>query len=81
MNRPKCSSNFKDGPDHSHIITVCNRGRNLFGNQQPRRNNPRKSNINLAFRSVKWPDIILKLINSLVNSVNNDFIWTPVTQK
>ena len=77
MNRGKCSSSCK----YSCIITVYNRGRNLIGNQQARRSNPRKSNINWAFGRAKWPDVIHKLINSFVNGVNNDFFRISVTQK
>ena len=81
MNRVKCSSRSKDGSNDSYIITVCNRGRNLIGNQMAKRTNRRKSNINWAFRRTKWPDVIPKLINSFVNGVNYDFFWIPVTQK
>ena len=79
MNRAKCSSRSKDGLNHSHIITACKRGRNLIGNQLARRSNPRKSNINWAFRRAKKPDVISKL-NSFVNGVNNDFLRIPMIQ-
>ena len=77
----KCSLSCKDGLNHSHIITVCNRGRSLISSQLARSSNPRKSNINWAFRRAKWPDVIPKLINSFMNGVNNDFLRIPVTQK
>ena len=77
MNRAKCSSSCKDGSIFSRMITVCNRGRNLLSNQLDRRSNPRKSNINCAFRRAMWPDVIPKLINSFVNGVNNDFLMIP----
>ena len=81
MNRAKCRSSCKDDSKHSRIITMCNRGRNLINNQLARRSNPRKSNINWAFRRNKWPVVIPKLINSFIYGVNNDFLWIPITQK
>ena len=42
---------------------------------------PRKSSRNWAFRRVKRLDVIPKLMNSFVNSVNNDFFKIPITQK
>ena len=81
MNRMKCNLSCKDSSNHNHIITACNRGRNLISNQLARRSNPSKSNINWAFRRAKWPDVIPKLINSFVNGVNTDFLRIPVTQK
>ena len=73
MHRAKCSPRSKDGSNQSRIITVCNRGRNLIGNQLARRSNPGKSNINWEFRRAKWPDIIPKLKNCFVNGVNNGY--------
>ena len=81
MNRAKYSSSCQDGSNHSCIITACKSRRNLIGNQLARRSNPRKSNINWAFIRARWPDVIPKLINSFVNSVNNDFLWIADTQK
>ena len=74
MIRAKGSSSYKDGLNHSSIITTFNRRRNLIGNQLARRSNPRKSNINWTFKRSKWPDVIPKLINSFVNGVSNDFL-------
>ena len=81
MNRRKYSLSCKDGSNHRCIILACNRERNLISNQLARRYNPRKSNINWAFRRAKWPDVIPKLIDSFVNGVNNDFLRIAVTQK
>ena len=80
MNRAKCSSSCKDGSNQSRIITGCNRGRNLIGNQLTQRSNPRKSNINRTFRRAKWHYVIPKLINSSVHRVNNNFLRIPITQ-
>ena len=73
MNRAKRSLSCKDGSNPSRIITACNRGRTLIGNPLARRANPRKSNINWAFRRAKLPDGIPKLINYFVHGINNDF--------
>ena len=81
MNTAKCSSSCKDGSNPSRVITACNRRRNLIGNQLAWRSNPRKSNINWAYRRAKWPDVIPKLINSFVNSVNKDFLKIPIIKK
>ena len=78
MSRAKCSLGCKNGLNHSHIKTVCDRGRNLIGNQLTRRSNRRKSNINRTFRRAKWHNVIPKLINSFVHSVNNNFLRIPV---
>ena len=79
--RAKYSSSCKDGSNLGRIITVSNRGRNLIGNQLARRSNPRKSNINWAFRRAKWPDVIPKLIKSFVNGVSDNFLRIIITQK
>ena len=81
MNRAKCSPSCKDGSNHSRIIIVCNRRRNLIGNQMARRFNPGNSNINWTSKRAKWPDVIPKLLNSFLNGVNKDFFRIPVTQK
>ena len=74
MNRAKCHSSSKDGLNDSRIEIACNRERNLIGNQLAWRSNPRKFNINWAFKRVKWLDVNPKHINSFVNGVNNDFL-------
>ena len=81
MNRAKCSSSCENGSNHSGIITVRNRRRKLIGNQLARISNPKKYNINEAFRRARWPDVIPKLINSFVDGVDNDFFRIPITQK
>ena len=80
LNSAKSSSSSKDGWKHSRIITACNKGRNLLGNQLARRSNRRKSKINWAFRRAKWADVIPKLINSFVNDFSNDFHKILITQ-
>ena len=66
--------------NHGRIIRVCNWGRNHIGNQLARRSNPRRSNINWAFRRARCPSVIHKLIYGFDNGFSNEFLKIPITQ-
>ena len=81
MSIAKCSSSYNDGSNPNRVITTSNIGWNHIGHQLTWISNPGKSNISRTFTRAKWPDVIPKLINSFVNSVNNDCLRISLIQK
>ena len=57
---------LEDSSNYSCIITVCNRGRNLIGNQLARKSKPRKFNINWAFVGPSGLMLFLNLLTVLL---------------